>query len=78
VTKGPFAQTSELVAGYWIWEVKDLDEAITWVKRCPNPMYTESEIEIRRVFTAEDFGDQLTPELRAQEERLQKELDAKK
>jgi hypothetical protein len=76
VTKGPFVQTGELVAGYWIWEVKDLDEAIAWVKRCPNPMYTESEIEIRRVFTAEDFGDQLTPELRAQEERLQKELDA--
>ncbi len=78
LSKGPFAQTNELVAGYWIWEAKDLDEAIAWVKRCPNPMYTESEIEIRRVFTAEDFGDQLTPELRAQEERLQKELDARK
>lgn len=76
VINGPFAQTSELVAGYWIWEVKDLDEAIAWVKRCPNPMYGDSEIEIRRVFTAEDFGDQLTPELREQEARLQKELDA--
>ena len=78
VTHGPFAQTSELVAGYWIWEVKDLDEAIAWVKRCPNPMHTVSDIEIRRVYTAEDFGDQLTPELREQEQRLQAEMDAKK
>ena len=78
VIQGPFAQTSELIAGYWIWEVKDMDEAIEWVKRCPNPMYTESEIEIRRIFTAEDFGDVMTPELREQEERLQKELDARK
>jgi hypothetical protein len=78
VIHGPFAQTSELVAGYWLWDVKSLEEAIEWVKRCPNPMYTDSEIEIRRVFTAEDFGDHMTPELRAQEERLQKELDARK
>lgn len=78
VTKGPFAQTGELVAGYWIWEAKDLDEAIAWVKRCPNPMYTDSEIEIRRVFTAEDFGDHMTPELREQEERLQRELENRK
>jgi hypothetical protein len=75
VVHGPFAQTSELVAGYWIWETKDLDEAIAWVKRCPNPMYTDSEIEIRRVFTAEDFGDVMTPELREQEARLASRLD---
>jgi hypothetical protein len=78
VTKGPFAQTSELVAGYWIWEVASLDEAVEWVKRCPNPMYTDSEIEIRQVFTAEDFGDHMSPELREQEARLQRELDAQK
>lgn len=77
VVKGPFSQTSELVAGYWIWEVKSLDEAIEWVKRCPNPMLSDSEIEIRRVYTTEDFGDVLTPELREQEERLQKRLDEK-
>jgi hypothetical protein len=78
VSKGPFAHTGELVAGYWIWETKDLDEAIAWVKRCPNPMHTDSEIEIRRVFTAEDFGDHMTPELREQEARLQRELENKK
>jgi hypothetical protein len=70
VIDGPFAETKELVAGYWLWQVKSLAEAIEWVKRCPNPMGGESEIEIRPVFEAEDFGAEFTPELRAQEERL--------
>lgn len=70
VIDGPFAETKELVAGFWMWQVKSLDEAIEWVKRCPNPMLTESEIEIRPVFGPEDFGDALTPELREQEDRL--------
>lgn len=69
VVDGPFAETKELIAGYWIWQVKSLDEAIEWVKRCPNPMPEESEIEIRPLFSAEDFGPEFTPELRAQEER---------
>src|SRR3954447_5799963 len=70
VVDGPFTETKELVAGYWLWQVKSKEEAIEWVKRCPNPMPTDSEIEIRQVFEAEDFGEALTPELRAQEERL--------
>lgn len=70
VTDGPFAETKELVAGYWLWEVPSLADAIAWVKQCPNPMPEESEIEIRPLFTAEDFGPALTPELRAQEERF--------
>jgi hypothetical protein len=70
VIDGPFAETKELIAGYWLWQVKSKDEAIEWVKRCPNPMKGESEIEIRQVFEAEDFGAEFTPELRAQEERL--------
>jgi hypothetical protein len=70
VIDGPFAETKELVAGFWIWEVKSLEEAIQWVKRCPNPHDGEGEIEIRRVFEADDFGPALTPELRAMEERL--------
>ena len=70
VTDGPFAETKELVAGFWIWQVKSLAEAIEWVKKCPNPMLTDSEIEIRRIYAPEDFGDALTPELRAQEEAL--------
>jgi hypothetical protein len=70
VVDGPFAETKELVAGYWLWQVKDLDEAIEWVKRCPNPMEGESEIEIRQVFEAEDFGTEFTPELQEQEARL--------
>ena len=71
VTDGPFAETKELIAGFWIWQVKSLEEAIEWVKRVPNPMPgTESEIEIRQVFEAEDFGDALTPELREQDARL--------
>jgi len=70
VIDGPFAETKELVAGYWMWQVKSMDEAVEWVKRCPNPMLTESEIEIRPVFEAEDFGDEFTPELREKEEQL--------
>ena len=70
VIDGPFTETKELVAGFWLWQVRSLAEAIEWVKRCPNPTGGESEIEIRQVFEAEDFGAQLTPELRAQEERL--------
>jgi hypothetical protein len=71
VTDGPFAETKELVAGFWIWQVESMEEAIAWVKRCPNPMPGESEIEIRPIFTADDFGDAFTPELRAQEARIQ-------
>lgn len=75
VIDGPFAETRELVAGFWLWQVRSLDEAIEWVKRCPNPMPGPSEIEIRPLFEAEDFGDALTPELRAQEDRLRERLD---
>ncbi|BDB24110.1 hypothetical protein Tamer19_70860 [Cupriavidus sp. TA19] len=75
VTDGPFAQTNELIAGFWLWQVKSMDEAISWVKRCPNPMEGESEIEIRQVFEAEDFGAEFTPELREQEERLRAQVD---
>ncbi|WP_095148424.1 YciI family protein [Pseudomonas sp. Irchel s3a18] len=71
VTDGPFAETKELIAGYWLWQAKSKEEAIEWVKRCPNPMPgTEAEIEIRQVFEAEDFGAEFTPELREQEERV--------
>ena len=70
VIDGPFAETKELVAGFWIWKCASLKEAIDWVKRCPNPMLEDSEIEIRQIFEAEDFGEALTPELREQEERL--------
>jgi len=70
VVDGPFAETKELIAGFWLWQVKSLDEAIEWVKRCPNPTGAESVIEIRQVFEADDFGANLTPELREQEERL--------
>jgi hypothetical protein len=76
VTDGPFAETKELIAGYWIWQVESLDEAIEWVKRCPNPMGSESEIEIRPLAEAEDFGEAFTPELREQEERLRAEVAA--
>ena len=72
VIDGPFAETKELVAGFWIWKVKSLQEAIEWVKKCPNPMPGESEIEIRQIFEAEDFGDNFPPEARAAEERLRK------
>jgi hypothetical protein len=71
VIDGPFIETKELIAGFWIWQVKSREEAIEWVKRCPNPMPgTEAEIEIRQVFEAEDFGAEFTPELRDQEERV--------
>ena len=76
VIDGPFAETKELIAGYWIWQVESLDEAIEWVKRCPNPMSGESEIEIRPIFESEDFGEEFTPELREQEERLRAQLTA--
>ncbi|MFI5050424.1 MAG: YciI family protein [Gaiellales bacterium] len=76
VIDGPFAETKELIAGFWILQVKDMEEAVEWVKRCPNPMEGESVIEIRRVFEAEDFGDQLTPELRDQQERLREQAGA--
>jgi hypothetical protein len=75
VIDGPFAETKELVAGFWMWKVKSMEEAVEWVRRCPNPMESESEIEIRQVFEAEDFGDDFTPELRAQEERLRDEIE---
>jgi len=70
VIDGPFAETKELIAGFWFWQVKSKEEAIEWVKRCPNPHNEETEVEIRQVFEAEDFGAELTPELREQEERL--------
>ncbi|MDB5927097.1 MAG: YciI family protein [Betaproteobacteria bacterium] len=79
VIDGPFAETKELVAGYWMWQVKSKEEAIEWVKRCPNPFPgAESEIEIRQVFEAEDFGAEFTPELREQEERLRSQVAGKK
>ena len=76
VTDGPFAETKELVAGFWIWNVKSKEEAIEWVKRCPNPMPgTEAEIEIRQLFEADDFGAEFTPELREQEERIRAQAE---
>jgi hypothetical protein len=74
VIDGPFTEAKELIAGFWLWQVKSKEEAIEWVKRCPNPMDGESEIEIRQVFEAEDFGDEFTPELREQEERLRAQM----
>jgi len=76
VVDGPFAETKELVAGFWLWKVKSKEEAIEWVKRCPNPMQGESEIEIRQVFEADDFGPALTPELREKEERMRIQAEA--
>ena len=78
VIDGPFAETKELIAGFWLWQVKSKEEAIEWVKRCPNPMKEESEIEIRQVFEAEDFGAEFTPELREQEERLREKMGEKR
>ena len=78
VIDGPFTETKELIAGYWLWQVKSKEEAIEWVKRCPNPTGAEGEIEIRQVFEAEDFGAAFTPELREQEERLRAQVAAKK
>jgi hypothetical protein len=76
VIDGPFAETKELVAGYWIWQVKSLEEAVEWVRRCPDPMPgEESEIEIRPIYEAEDFGEALSPELRAQEQRLRSDIE---
>lgn len=75
VTDGPFPQINELVAGFWLWQVESMDEAVEWVRRCPNPMESESEIEIRPLFEVEDFGAELTPELREQEERLRAEVE---
>jgi hypothetical protein len=75
VIDGPFAETKELIAGFWIWQVRSLDEAIEWVRRCPNPMDGPSEIEIRQIFETEDFGEAFTPELREQEERLRTEME---
>jgi hypothetical protein len=74
VTDGPFAETKELIAGYWMWKVKSMDEAVEWVKRCPNPHASDSEIEIRPVYEMEDFGPEFTSEERAREERLRKEI----
>ncbi|HDR8856332.1 TPA: YciI family protein [Burkholderia territorii] len=76
VIDGPFAETKELIAGYWLWQVNSMEEAVEWVKRCPNPMPTESDIEIRQVFSPEDFGDAFTPELQEQEARLRAEIES--
>ncbi len=73
VIDGPFAETKEQIAGYWLWKVKDMAEAVAWLKKCPNPHYEECEVEIRPVFEMDDFGEAFTPELRAQEERLMAE-----
>jgi hypothetical protein len=76
VVDGPFAETKELIAGFWIWQVKSMDEAVEWARRCPDPMPgEESQLELRQVFEAEDFGKEFTPELRAQEDRLRVELE---
>jgi hypothetical protein len=75
VVDGPFAETKELIAGYWIWQVRDWDEAVEWAKRCPNPTGAVGVLELRPVFEAEDFGDELTPELREQEQRLRTEIE---
>ncbi|MCC7179962.1 MAG: YciI family protein [Acidobacteria bacterium] len=78
VVDGPFTETKELIAGFWLMQARSKDEVIEWVRRCPNPMEGESEIEIRQVFEAEDFGEALTPELREQEERLRATIDQRK
>jgi hypothetical protein len=78
VTDGPFAETKELIAGYWIWQVKSMEEAVAWLKRCPNPMNEDSEVEIRPIFSPEDFGEAFTPELQKQEERLRAEIEKRK
>ena len=76
VVDGPFAEAKELVAGFWIWQVRSMDEAIEWAKRCPNPTGAESELEIRQVFEAEDFGEAYTPELREHDEKLRTQIEA--
>lgn len=75
VIDGPFAESKELIAGYWLWQVKDVDEAVAWAKKCPNPMAGESQLEIRPVFEADDFGAEFTPELRAQEDALRERIE---
>jgi hypothetical protein len=75
VVDGPFAETKELVAGFWLWETKSLAEAIEWAKRCPNPTGEESELEIRQIFEPEDFGEALTPEIRAREQRVRADIE---
>ena len=78
VTDGPFTETKELICGFWIWQVKSMEEAIEWARRMPNPDNEDGEVEIRPVFEAEDFGEEFTPELREQEERLRRELEGRK
>jgi hypothetical protein len=78
VIDGPFTETKELIAGYWLWQVRSMEEAVEWLKRCPNPHEGESEVEIRQVFEAEDFAAEMTPELRKQERELSAKLAAKK
>jgi len=78
VIDGPFTETKELIAGFWLWQVRSMEEAIEWAKRCPNPFDGESELEIRQVFEAEDFGPEFTPELRAQEQRQRQQMAGKK
>jgi len=75
VIDGPFPETKELIAGFWLWKVNSMEEAVEWVKRCPNPMNVESDVDIRPIFEAEDFGAELTPELRLQEERLRSQIE---
>lgn len=77
VIDGPFAETKELIAGFWLWEVKSMDEAVAWLKRCPNPHNEESDVEIRPLFDAEDFGAEFTPELREQEQRIREQAAAR-
>jgi hypothetical protein len=77
VVDGPFAETKELIAGYWIWQVRDMDEAIEWAKRCPNPTGEESVLELRPVYELDDFGDNVTPEVRERDERLRSELEGR-
>jgi hypothetical protein len=75
VTDGPFPETKELIAGFWIWKVKSIEEAVEWVKRCPNPMNVESDVDIRPIFEAEDFGGELTPEVREREKRMRSQIE---
>jgi len=78
VVDGPFAETKELIAGYWIWQVRSMEEAVEWLKRCPNPMPGESEVEIRPFFEAADFGENLTPEAKEREQRLREQISGKR
>ena len=79
VVDGPFAETKELIAGYWVWQVRSMEEAVDWARRCPDPMPGEdAELEIRPIFEAEDFGKEYTPELRAQDDRLREEIERQK